>query len=319
MNHAPHASRLHLGGHRQWLSVAAFAALAFVFGCQPLHLNPFGKERPKAVEKPAAVPGLPAEPSEYSFRIAPYVFYSDFELKREQPLFRELAELRDQVCKELLLPPGAAEVSVYLFETKDRYEHYMKAHHPTLPKRRAFFIAGSLTVGAKERLLVYTYWGERIRQDLRHELTHALLHGVIKDVPLWLDEGLAEYFELPPGLHGTNGIHVENLQKALAGDYRPDLARLEGLREVDQMSPPEYRESWAWVHLMLRTQPEAKTALLAYLQQLRGARHPGPLRSQLAKVFPSPEEALRQHLHRLETAMRPERVEIGARASEARR
>ena len=40
--------------------------------------------------------------------------------------------------------------------------------------------------------------GDHLRTDLRHELTHALLHGVLKDVPLWLDEGLAGFFELPP-------------------------------------------------------------------------------------------------------------------------
>ena len=33
--------------------------------------------------------------------------------------------------------------------------------------------------------------------DLRHETTHAVLHGLLPMVPLWLDEGLAEYFEAP--------------------------------------------------------------------------------------------------------------------------
>ena len=32
--------------------------------------------------------------------------------------------------------------------------------------------------------------------DLRHEATHALLHGSLPMVPLWLDEGLAKYFEV---------------------------------------------------------------------------------------------------------------------------
>ena len=110
-----------------------------------------------------------------------------------------------------------------------------------------------------------------------------------------------------PRRQGTSPLHVENLQKALAGTFRPDLARLEGLRSVNQMSPEEYREAWAWVHLMLRTRPEARTALLTYLQQLRAARNPGALRPQLAKVFPSPEEALRQHVQKLEADLRTAR------------
>jgi hypothetical protein len=230
------------------------------------------------------------------------VFLSDFEIPRDQPLFKELAHLRDQVYKELLLPPGSAVVQVYLFETRDRYERYMRTRYPQLPSRRAFFVAGAERIGGVEDLLVYTYWGERIRQDLRHELTHALLHSVIRDVPLWLDEGLAEYFELPPGNRGVNPAHVEHLEHALEGSYRLDLVRLEGLDRVEQMSPAEYRESWAWVHLMLHTDPEARTVLLRYLQQLRGSRPPGPLRAQLTRIFPAPEETLRQNLNRLQGA-----------------
>ena len=43
--------------------------------------------------------------------------------------------------------------------------------------------------------VVYTYSSPRLEEDLRHEATHALLRGSFGDLPLWLDEGLAEYFE----------------------------------------------------------------------------------------------------------------------------
>ena len=150
----------------------------------------------------------------------------------------------------------------------------MQARYPDLPLRRAFFVAQPRTIGGAEDLLVYTFWGEHIQQDLRHELTHALLHSVIRDVPLWLDEGLAEYFELPPDRMGVNPAHLENLRSGPLGPYKPDLARLEGLTEVEQMTPAEYRESWAWVHLMLRDKPEAKSVLTNYLHQLRRQQRP---------------------------------------------
>ena len=89
-------------------------------------------------------------------------------------------------------------------------------------------------------MLVYTFYGEHIRQDLRHELTHALLHSVLRDVPLWLDEGLAEFFELPPEADGVNTQHLDALSRA---QFQPDLARLEQLTLVEQMKPPEYREA----------------------------------------------------------------------------
>ena len=54
------------------------------------------------------------KPGRYSFRVAPYVFLSDFEVKKDLPLFRELAGLRDQVYRELSLPssdPSSSSLS----------------------------------------------------------------------------------------------------------------------------------------------------------------------------------------------------------------
>ncbi|MFM7149127.1 MAG: hypothetical protein ACKO23_04720, partial [Gemmataceae bacterium] len=163
-----------------------------IIGCHPLNFIRHKDKLPdeKAIREKGES-NLVGLPSRHSFRIAPFIFLSDFEIPKDQPLFTELADLRDQIQKELLLPPSSSEVRVYLFETRERYDKYMKERYPDLPERRAFFVAQPRTMGGTEDLLVFTYWGKRIRQDLRHELTHALLHSVIKDVPLWLDEGLA--------------------------------------------------------------------------------------------------------------------------------
>src|SRR5205085_653856 len=128
----------------------------------------------------ATSPGGVSKPCKYSVRVAPYVFLSDFELKRDLPLFSELAALRDQVYKELQLPSAETPVYVYLFEDRQQYEAFMGSRYPDLPRRRAFFIAQPRVGG--EDLLVFTSWGDRVQQDLRHELTHALLHSVLKDV-----------------------------------------------------------------------------------------------------------------------------------------
>ena len=126
---------------RLWffLAAPATAALALALGCHSLKLNspPADKTDVKA-DGPAQASAAPAAPSKYSFRIAPYVFLSDFEVPREQPLFQELAGMRDQIYKELQLPPSNAVVQVYLFEDRDRYERFMQSRYPELPLRRAF-------------------------------------------------------------------------------------------------------------------------------------------------------------------------------------
>lgn len=278
------------------LTVAALAFL-LTFGCNSFSLHLLSRDKhEKALADPR--PTSPP-PGRYSFRIAPYVFLSDFKIDPDKPLFQELAKLRDQVYGDLQLTPGRSPILVYLFENKERYEEYMHAAYPTLPARRAFFIQQQRALGGADDLMVYTSWSERIQQDLRHELTHALLHSVIHDVPLWLDEGLAEYFELPPADRGINDSHVETLRRDLGVTFQPDLDRLERMREVNEMKGPEYREAWLWVHLMMKSQPETKKVLLMYLQELRKGP-PGPLAPRLAAVCPQLKDEFKKHLDQLD-------------------
>jgi hypothetical protein len=288
---------------------AGFAALAALVGalagCEMLRPDAPAPAPPRSVDvaptpSPTQVPVSTAPPGKNATRRGAYVFYHDFELDRSDPLFEELEALPDQVFGELQLPPGNTVVQVFLFDTQERYERYMRAKYRNLPTRRAYFIAEPRPGGADE-LKVFTWMGDHLRTDLRHELTHALLHGVLKDVPLWLDEGLAGFFELPPHQDGVNPQHLETLRR---GPFQPDLGRLEGFDQVRQMEKPEYREAWAWVHLMLRGDPAAKRVLHEYLQALRTDPSPGPLLPRLREVLPEPEQALADHLANVEMPRR---------------
>ena len=282
-----------------WL---AAACLGLLVGCHTFKIPGIGGDKADKIEKDDK-DDVPGRPGKYSFRVSQYVFYSDFEIKRDLPIFRELSDLRDQVYRELqLAPPGSDTlIHVYLFGDEKHYKDFIEAKYPGLPGRRAFFMEEQPRGLGKGELLVFTFWSNRIRLDLRHELTHALLHSVLKEVPLWLDEGLAEYFELPPTWNGLNRTHVQVMRDK---GIRPDLARLEQLSEVKDMDSDRYREAWAWVYLMLRASPEAKDVLLAYLQQLRTKPNPGPLQPRLAAVIPAPDDTLDRQLARLSDEQR---------------
>jgi hypothetical protein len=274
-------------------------------GCHLLQLTPGGGTKAPEREAVAGAPG------KYSQRVAPYVFLADFELQRHTPLFRELGNLRDQIARDLKIPAGTTPIYVYLFEDKGRYERFMQAKYPDLPTRRAFFVAQPRRFGGTEELMVFTYRGERLQQDLRHELTHALLHSVLKDVPLWLDEGLAEYYEVPPANQGVNFQHLDQLCRPKQGQPKPNLARIEQFNDVQQMNPGEYREAWAWVHFMLRGQPQAKQVLLQYVQELRTNSRPGAMEPRLSAALLSPHEALDRHLAELDKKQRPATAQHG--------
>jgi hypothetical protein len=284
--------------HLRWLFLKlslTVSCLGPALGCHFFRVDQTVPDKPTAQVSQAFAP-----PGKHSFRVSQFLFLSDFEINHDLPLFHELANLRDQVYKELQLPTADNVVLVYVFEDRDKYERFMHAKYPDLPKRRAFFVAQPRAVGGSEDLIVYTYWGDRIQEDLRHELTHALLHSVLREVPLWLDEGLAEYFEVPPDWKGVNYPHLNQIRRVGIPSFKPDLSRLEQLAQVQQMTPAEYREAWAWVHLMLHDRAEAKAVLTNYLQQLRGNPNPGPLGPRLAAVYPTPDETLVKHLGQLD-------------------
>jgi hypothetical protein len=229
------------------------------------------------------------------------VFHSDVDLKKEQELLQDLGELPEQICKELHLTPSSAMIQVYVFKDVDRFHDYLNYHYPDqhLPDRRAFFI--DQPRGKEHELLVYVYWSDSIRQDLRHELTHAILHSIfkVKDVPLWLDEGLAVYFELPPE---RKGISYQNVHRLCSKTEKPTLSltRLEGLTHIQEMTPAEYREAWAWVYFMLHSEAKTRTVLLDYLHSMCAPEPVGPLYPKLSAIYSSPEEALEKCLQRLD-------------------
>jgi len=78
-----------------------------------------------------------------------------------------------------------------------------------------------------------------------------------------------------------NQEHLGRLPQDLAGGWKPDLARLETLKSVRQMTPRDYRESWAWVHYLLNGSSSGKSIMLAYLADLHGETNPEPLSSRL--------------------------------------
>jgi hypothetical protein len=227
-----------------------------------------------------------ALPRKHSLRADQLLIQSDFKLDTSHPLVEDLLALRQQVSRSLSLPLGTRQVLVYLFSDDATYRRYWEVTYPGLPIRRAYFVQSP-----SRELAVYTAWGDRVQEDLRHEFTHGLLHASLEAVPLWLDEGLAEYFEVIGSDPGTvNQEYAHLLTTGLRNGWRPDMARLETLEEVKDMQRADYREAWLWVHWMLHGDDSAREVLLGYLRELRTNPNPGKLSSRVFAEVPSAEE-----------------------------
>lgn len=206
------------------------------------------------------------------------VIHADFPLTQQHRLIRNLETLRTRVSQHLDLPISDEPVHLYLFEDTDHYDKFLAHQFPNFPARRAFFVETDTT------LSVYAAWQDRIAEDLRHETTHGYVHAVVPTVPLWLDEGIAEYFELPTSEQGLHEEHVAHLNgRLLEGTWQPNIDALERLSSPGEMSQDHYAESWCWVHWMLTTTPERKKILQDYLTDLRRDGRTAPLTVRLVR------------------------------------
>ena len=221
-------------------------------------------------------------PGKHSVRSDHMLLLSDFEVDSDHKLVSELERVREQVISELQLPPQRDSVVVYLFKDESSYRRYLEATWPGLPPRRAYF------VGTPRELAVYTFWGDRILEDLRHEYTRGVLHACLSDVPLWLDEGLAEYFEVPGATTGNVNVeYVQEIAKSIESGWRPDVTRLEAIKEFSDMDRVDYQEAWGWVHFMLHHSPDTKQVLIEFVSELRDDPSPRVLSDRMAEVLPS--------------------------------
>ena len=240
---------------------------------------------------------LAALPERNSRTVDQLVIHSDWELPSQHRLLDDLRLLRGDVLQTLALPASDEPIHVYLFETELELDQYLARRHPGLPSRRAFFVKSDT------RLAIFAFWGDRVAEDLRHETTHGYLHSVVPNLPLWLDEGLAEYFEVPRTSRGLNVPHAQQLLALLmTRGWRPSMPRLESLTTLDRMTQEDYAESWAWVRWLVDTDPALRQLLQNYLASLRGQAVFVPLSVVVKSHRPEAEQQLCDYLYSLSFA-----------------
>jgi hypothetical protein len=242
--------------------------------------------------------GIADAPMDYTLTAGQLIFRSNFEVPGGHRLIRELTAERDDICHALGLPCSNEPIVVSLYRDAESYSEAVAKKFPGgVPPRRAFFLE------TDTQLAVYAHWSDRVAEDLRHEVAHGYLHAVSPGLPLWLDEGLAEYFEVPRARAGLNRPHVELLADlAEHNRWRPDLARLERLTDAAQMDQTSYAEAWAWVYFLLESSPDRRELLKDYLFDLQARRgRAEPLSARIKMHVTAPEQALLDFLARIKT------------------
>jgi Protein of unknown function (DUF1570) len=117
--------------------------------------------------------------------------------------------------------------------------------------------------------------GERV---IFHEYTHMLVSNAVARMPLWLNEGLADFYStfalMDGGKRAQIGRPIAEHLLLLDGSLRVPLA---DLLKADHTSPlynegsrasALYAESWALTHMLLNGQPSRVSELTDYLRRV---------------------------------------------------
>jgi hypothetical protein len=219
----------------------------------------------------------------------PFQCVAAFPLEPLDDFFQELSRLEQELQRTLAVPPTNEKVELFLLADERSHRTFLTELYPRVPYRRALYVQRG------GRGAVYAYRHEALPIDLRHECTHALLHASLPTVPLWLDEGLAEYFEMPETERAFDHPHLATLRWNLRLGMLQTVESLEDRHELSEMKGMEYRFAWAWVHFMLHGPAAAHRELVKYLAEIRRGESPGALSSRLQAAVPELDDRMIQH------------------------
>jgi hypothetical protein len=219
----------------------------------------------------------------------PFHCQATFPLAPLAPTFHELAVLERELQRTLALPPACESIDLFLLSDAKSHRQFLQQLYPRTPYRRALFVRRN------GRSSIYAYRHPELDIDLRHESTHALLHANLAMVPLWLDEGIAEYFEMAEPERAFHHPHLSKLRWRLRLFTVKSVEWLETKETLDAMGKMEYQFSWAWVHFMLHGPIAAHRVLVHYLSDIRQGNPPGLFSQRLRQAIPRLEERMVQH------------------------
>ncbi len=186
-----------------------------------------------------------------------------------------------------------------------------KGMSPLLPlyKGQPAHIGGYFGDNADLGVIVMSVEGfEESSRITYHEYTHLLIKNAVRALPLWLDEGLAEYYSsyqlVDHGKAADVGRAVAPHILLLRESYVP----LAQLIAVDQSSPMYneglrqsifYAESWALTHYLMLEKPGGTAAINKYSAAVAAGQPPSQAFTNAFGASPAEfDKQLQEYVHR---------------------
>ncbi len=265
---------------RSWFALAPCVGLSQYFGLSSLS------------------PAWCAEPTQgwkNEVTAGPFQIHADYSLTAKSEIASELDGLSRDVTELLQITSPKSILHVVIFGTESEYRRYMGHYYPDVPQRRALFIQER---GAG---ILFAHSHAELATDLRHESVHALLNDSSQALPLWLDEGLAEYFEVPQASRWNGHAHLVSVKSLVGSAPCPELDELEKWNDVGLMSTDDYRDAWSWIHFLMHRRKSTRMMLLEYLHSARRGKTVAPLSRSVAMQMPEWRTEYIEHFRQVPT------------------
>jgi len=173
---------------------------------------------------------------------------------------RQVAERLEQFRETIgLLLPRALQATtpttVIVFKTQHTYDPYKPQYEGKAKSIAGFFLPGP----AVNYITLTTEGGVEGLGIVYHEFVHLMVNNNVRSMPLWFNEGLADYYATFQAQAGGHGVILGNAQTQYVRLLRNRFLSLDQLVAVDHKSPLYneadkasvfYAESWALVHYL---------------------------------------------------------------------
>ncbi|MEZ6129456.1 MAG: hypothetical protein R3C59_12300 [Planctomycetaceae bacterium] len=212
-------------------------------------------------------------------------------------ILTELMQVQHELDTLLNLPRTPQTVQVIVFSSQENYRNYLRRHIPEGVRRRAIFYKSGTT------FQIYSFRHSDLMVDLRHEYTHALLHQSLPFVPLWIDEGLAEFMEERPEQRARSSRQSGMKWRCRTG-WKPNLSNLEKIPSAAEMTADHYRDSWAWAAFLLNESAQTRNLLKQYLTAISAGEAPGSFSEWVASREPEVVNRVGSYFRRIRISLR---------------
>jgi tetratricopeptide (TPR) repeat protein len=258
-----------------------------------------------ALVRPAAGALPSPRDSWIEIRTASVTIYSNASEQKSRAVGADLERLRDalaQIAPEVSLA-SPVPTYVFLFRNAASFRPYQKTYNGApvaaggyfLSRPLANYVAVDIDQQGEERAILY------------HEYIHHVMGNNYASLPLWLHEGLAEYYSTFKV--GRDEVRIgQPIPEHVAWLRQHNLIPLATLFKVDERSPEYneasrrggfYAESWALAHYLISGNPDRHRQAVEYLRLAQSGASPDRLLAQGFGADPAVlERELRIYVHR---------------------